>query len=322
MLFFVPRKSLDTARWNAFVANSPQNIVYGYAWYLDIVCPRWEAVVQTDEAGRWQAVFAVPLRQKYGFWVVHQPLFCQFLPVFSLPHPDVPPQFDAFWKAIKNRFWYVSILNVPHWLGAEKTNFAPIHNNLVLQLGGSYAQIRGKYSADRERNLVKAQKSNWQIDESQDLEPLIGMFKANHAHLMQNGVSEKAYGILRRLYAEANAQNLALLCYAKSDGKTEAGALFWVSGQRIIYIFNAATKHGRAANARTIIIDKLFQQKAGQNLLFDFESPEKSSVADFYRSFGATPEAHVALRYNKFPVLERVFRFLNPRKTKPNASGI
>ena len=310
MLRFVPRASLDTARWDAFVTAAPQQIIYGYVWYLDAVCERWQALIQTNDAGDWTAVFAVPLRRKYGFWVVHQPLFCQFLPVFTQPDQTENAAFELFWEAIKKQFWYVSILTVPHWAGSGGLALTEKNTNFVLSLKDKYPQIKANYSADRKNNLAKGQKENWQIIDSQDIEPLIGIFKTHHAHLMHNGVPDRAYAILRGLYAAAKNQNAARLCYSLQAGKTEAGALFWQSGQRIIYIFNAATARGRAGNARTVILDEMFQKMSGQNLIFDFESPPKPSVAEFYRSFGAMPEHYVSLRHSRFVVLEQVFRFV------------
>ncbi|RZL98763.1 MAG: GNAT family N-acetyltransferase, partial [Pedobacter sp.] len=57
-----------------------------------------------------------------------------------------------------------------------------------------------------------------------------------------------------------------------------------------------------------LLIDQLIQEKAGLELVFDFESPEKSSIRDFYQSFGAVEEPFYALRWNQLSLVENLFR--------------
>ncbi|GAB3022680.1 GNAT family N-acetyltransferase [Spirosoma pulveris] len=121
-------------------------------------------------------------------------------------------------------------------------------------------------------------------------------------------MADWAYFIFRRLAQSLYSRGLFRLRYAVCDGKIEAGALFICDSKRIIYLFNAASATGRRANARTILIDQLIQEKAGQSLTFDFESPEKPSIREFYRSFGAIEEPFWAMRWSRLSKLERLLR--------------
>ncbi len=178
----------------------------------------------------------------------------------------------------------------------------------VLNLSSGYDALYQRYSHDRKLNLKRALAANWTIMESTDPEPLITLFRANHTAGIDGGVADWAYDILRSLIAELSKRNLMTLRYACQNGRIDAGTLFVCEGNRIIYLFNAASEAGRRGNARTLLIDQLIQEKAGMEVVLDFESPEKSTIRDFYRSFGAVEEPFYVLRWNRLSLVENLLR--------------
>jgi hypothetical protein len=316
-LHLLSRAELDTVAWDNCVRASFNQLVYGYSWYLDAVLSepgwKWMGLVLVDETGVYQAVMPVPLRRKFGRWVVHQPLFCQFLVVFS---PDKTIDSTPFYQALQQRFRYGSKLSL---LGAGNsfTYFERIEprKTYVLDLYKSYEVIDRNYTQDRRLNLRRAQKAGWQVINSDDILPLITLFRAHHAASI--GVGEWAYSILIKIYETLSQRQLVLLRYALIDDRIEAGALFVREGNRIIYLFNAASARGRTGNARTLLIDQLVQQWAGQPILLDFESPEKPSIVQFYRSFGAVDETYQTVSWNRLTRVERLLLRVKNRLTQP-----
>lgn len=318
-LRFLTRQELDTAAWNACVAASAQQIVYGYSWYLDAVLPqpdwKWAGVVRIDQRGQYQAVMPVPLRRKFvaGIaydWVVHQPLFCQMLAVFS---PDtIDP--TLFLAAVRQRYRYGSVL-------CMRSEHDPLPDfdivrqraTHVLDLSVGYETISRNYTCDRQLNLRRATNFGWTTLNSTDPEPLLTLFRNHHADSIDGGVGDWAYGILRNLTRALQARGLAMLRYALHNDRIEAGALFVQDGSRIIYLFNAASEGGRRGNARTFLIDQVVRANADKPLLFDFESPRKDSVVAFYRSFGAVEEPFREVRWSRLTLVERYARVLMKR---------
>lgn len=327
MLKLLTRHQIDLDAWDGCVAASAQQIVYGSSWYLDIVLPQpdwtWSGLVLINETGQYLAVMPVPLRQKKLLgvpyeWVVHQPFFCQFLAVFS-PNPELDT--TPFFEAIQRSFRYGSVLamsqrplNLPDAIVWQRTT-------QTINLSVSYDIIYQNYTHDRRINLRRALKASWTITDSSDPGPLLNLFHNYHADSIKGGVANWAYAILRNLIRELNQRGLALLRYAVRDGRIEAGALFIRHENRIIYLFNAASKTGRQYNARTLLIDRVIQEHAGHRhagrryvgrrhaenpVIFDFESPEKPSIRDFYRSFGAVEETFWAMRWNRLTTAERL----------------
>lgn len=327
VLKILPRHKINSPAWDACVAASSQRILYGYSWYLDAVLPapfwKWVGVVLTDESGQYQAVMPIPLRQKRAFgitygWVVHQPFFCQFLGVFSRDET-----FDAtpFFRAMQQEFRYGSSVRVrqePNELRSLGT-IRPIATH-ILDLSAGYETISQNYTQDRKENLRRARRrfdiaDKWTVEESTEIETLLTLFRENHADTIDGGVADWAYLIFRNLVEELSRRGLATLRYAIRDRQVEAGALFVREGNRVIYLFNAASEVGRQGNARTLLIDQMIQECAGccyegKPLLFDFESPEKSAIRHFYQSFGATEEPFWEMRWNRLNPVENKLRSL------------
>ncbi|UFH56539.1 GNAT family N-acetyltransferase [Spirosoma sp. KNUC1025] len=154
--------------------------------------------------------------------------------------------------------------------------------------------------------------------ESGDVAPLLNLFRENHADEIPGGVAVWAYRMFENLTKELNSRGLATLRYAVREGRIEAGALFVQEGNRLIYLFNAASPAGRLGNARTLLIDQIIREKAGKPAVFDFESPVKASIRDFYRSFGATEESFWHISWSRLNAAERLVRQL--RKALKKAS--
>ncbi|MVM31040.1 GNAT family N-acetyltransferase [Spirosoma sp. HMF4905] len=324
-LKIVPRHQIDSIAWDACVAASPQRMLYGYSWYLDAVLPaptwKWVGIISIDESGRYRAIMPVPLRRKViaGItyeWVVHQPFFCQFLDVFS---PDGSVDSSPFFQLTIEQFRYGSVF-CTRSQSNKLSDIGPTEQltTHILDLSADYKTIYQNYSHDRKLNLRRARHefnavANWTIVESGDPEPLLTLFRQHHAETIDGGVADWAYAIFRKLTNELSKRGLVTLRYAQHDGQLEAGALFVCEGNRIIYLFNAASEIGRKANARTLLIDQLIQEKAGQSFVFDFESPAKPSIQAFYQSFGATEEPFGMMRWNRLTFIERVLLKLKNR---------
>ena len=322
MLRFLTRGQIDTAAWEACVAGAHNALVYGHAWYLDAVCnvpgpgaPRWcwAGLIEPGEGTTYHAVLPVPLRRRWGQWVVYQPFFCQFLAIFSA-HPQDPAPFI---RAVYDRYRHASVwhLHLPETVGGLPAN---IHQRLgythTLRLDTTLS-----YTPDRRRNLRLARQrvaeaADWSTGKSTDCEPLIRLFQENHA--AQIGVGSWTYALLRQVAQAAHQRGLATLHYALMGGQAVAGTLFLAQHGRLIYLFNAANAVGRRLNARTILLDELIRANAtpATPLLLDFESPDKAGVVQFYESFGAVAEPYLQLRWSRPTWLDRLAMWVFGRR--------
>ena len=323
---FLARRQINAAAWDDCVAGACNALVYGHSWYLDAVTNvpgwRWEGAVLTDELGGYVAVLPVPLRRRWGRWVVYQPLFCQFLAVFSAEPVDPAP----FVRAVVARYRYGSawhlLLGEP-LAGLPATVRQQVRYTHVLSL-----DELPRYTADRRMNLRRAARltadvPGWQLTDDTDVEPLLALFRDNHA--AEIGVGTWAYGLFRKVAGELQRRGLARLRYAWVNGQIVAGAFFVTQHGRTIYLFNAASADGRRLNARSMLLDEQIRHdhkktpaEAATGTLpprpvFDFESPAKPGVVSFYKSFGATPQPYVVLSWNRLTTVEKLVQAVRRR---------
>ncbi len=308
----LPRSAINLDAWNRCINSSPNRIVYAYTWYLDAVTNlpnwRWEGLVLLTKSGDYRAVMPVPLRRKFGIWVVHQPLFCQFLGVFGA---EITPNLvEAFARTLLKKYRYGSVFHInssPAFaeMGLQPFSSQQAHTHL-LDLSNSYQTIHGNYSSDTRRHLRQATAFGWVVQESTDPAPLLALFWQHHARQIPGGVGEWAYELFENLFGDLQKRGLATLRYAIRAERIEAGAVFIESDNRVIYLFNAASEVGRTHHARTLLIDQVIQEQAGcERVMFDFESPENESITRFYQGFGATESPYWTLRWNRLPWLLR-----------------
>jgi len=301
-VLFLQRHQISDTQWNNFIAASPHRIVYAYTWYLDTVSPNWGALV-VEESNEWKAAMPLPVRKKWGMKVIQQPFYCQLLGVFTKKESDFQEVTHLLLQKLPEYFRYISVYTgrisqaalLPDYYETKRCN------THVLHLHSTYATLKQNYTSDRQLNLNRAEKLEWEIIESRDPNPLIDLFRTNHAAQIEGSVSESAYHLLQKVGEVLYEKKAGRLLYAVKDGQIEAGAMFAVFDKRIIYLFNAASPLGRKGNARTWLIDQIIQEYAESEYTFDFESPEVKSIADFYQSFGAKKEEYLSLHYNGMP---------------------
>lgn len=185
-----------------------------------------------------------------------------------------------------------------------------------LSLSKNYDELYQNYSRDRKLNLKRAKQLGLRTEQSKDLEPLVSFFREEVADRIYGGVAEEAYVVLRTLYRELEQRGLAKLLYTvDQDGNKNAGCLFIFYGKRITYIFNAASKDGRKYNGRTLMLDGMISQYAGQDYVLDFESPgeEGQNIVRVYAGFGAVKTDYAVLKYNRLPKLIKYVREVRMR---------
>ena len=232
-----------------------------------------------------------------------------------------------FFQAINQQFRYGSILNLRQ-RPAESVSFDTLRllTTHTLDLSVGYEAISQHYTHDRKINLRRALRANWVVIDSSDPEPMLNLFRQNHADRIPGGVANWAYSLFRTLINQLSQRQLATLRYAARDGRIEAGALFVQEGNRIIYLFNAASEAGRLGNARTLLIDQIIQENAGrqcegESLIFDFESPGKASIRDFYQSFGAIEEPFWSMHWSRLNSVEYMLQCIRRALKKASATN-
>ena len=310
------RLQINDQRWNELIERSEQKIIYGFSWYLDIVCEDWNALVWPS-ADDLQIVMPLPVIKKWSYSVIQQPLFCQYLGLFSRTELTAE-QIILFLTTLSSNFSYISTYSFHPQnfkiLQSELPQFAELkfeknHTNWLFT-NKPFELIRSKYSKNGRLNLKKAERFNWVLEKSEDILPMINLFKKYHEHKIEHGVTEKAYNLLVVLFKKLQEMKCAEVWYVSVKNKIHAGALFVKKDDMGIYLFNASDEVGRKGNGRTYLIDQYFKENNENVVWFDFESPEIESISNFYKSFGGKATPFITIQKNELPFpLKQIQRF-------------
>ena len=293
MIHYLEHKAIDKAKWDAIIAEYGN--VYARSWYLDIVHPGWEALVEDD----YLSVMPLTGGKKFGINYLFQPFFVQQLGVFSKT-PMTPEKTSAFLEAIPEKYRFAEIrLNESNALG-EGYNGVEYHRNVLLDLNQDYEAIRDHYHQNTKRNLAKAESSNLQLVDTVIPYHVVALFRDNRgASLDKWGDAE--YARLTRLAQTAiNHKNAFILGVSeKGVGQLLCAAIFMKTDDRITFLFSGLTEGGKQRQAMTYLLDQVIKKHAKQSVTFDFEGSDDDNLARFYLGFGGTEVRYPSYNLNR-----------------------
>ena len=288
MITYLTHDNIDKALWDDCVAQASNGLVYAWSWYLDMVHPGWEALVEMD-CDTYLTVMPLTCKRKYCIHYLCQPFFVQQLGVFS----RVPITMEttlAFLQAIPKKFRLVEIrLNENNpvdeiWKGVA------FHRNHLLDLNHDYDSLLINYHENTKRNLKKSLKYGLQLVEAVPIQTVIDLFRSDRGALVKHW-GDAEYERLGRLTASAITLSNAFIYGIKTVDNDEiiCGALFMKSHGRITFLFSGNSKVGKETHAMSFLMDQVIRRNSGQPLVFDFEGSDDDDLARFYHGFGGVP---------------------------------
>lgn len=296
MIRYETHQNIDKTKWDECISNSYNGIIYAYSWYLDLVCPEWDALIEGD----YQKIFPLTWRKKSGIFYLYQPCFTQQLGVFS-PEFLTSKDTESFLKSIPAKFLYAEInLNIFNKTESLPFRFTP-HKTHLLDLIESYDTIAANYSTNLKRNIKTAQKSGISIRDNIPIKQIIDLFIKNKGEKIST-LGSKEYSILETLFERCYQDNMAVSLGAfDKDNHLYAGAIFIASHSKVIFLFSGTSKTAKNTGALHLLIDHFIQTNAQRNLTLDFEGSDNKNLARFYRSFGARECTYMMYIKNDLP---------------------
>lgn len=285
------------SKWDDCIEHSINGIFYAYSWYLDMVSAGWGALVEND----YESVMPLPTRKKWGVAYIYQPFFIQQLGVFS--KVSVSPKVTArFIAAIPDRFRFADInLNTFNNLDPVAGITLQRMRTFELDLIQRYTEIRESYSVNTARNLKKAEKSGLFIARQGRPEEIITAFRQHRGRTVKS-FSENDYNVLKHLiYAGMHKGMVHTYSAYTAENNFCAGAVFYRSHKKVVFLFSAITDTGKASSAMFSIVDHYIKEHAGKELILDFEGSNNPDLARFYSGFGSKECVFLRVQMNRLP---------------------
>ena len=299
MISYLTHEKIDKTCWDECIAAAPNGNVYAWSWYLDLVHPGWDALVEMS-GGKYLTVMPITMKRKYGIHYLCQPFFAQQLGVFST-QPLTQETALAFLRAIPKKYRLVEIrLNEGNSLGTSLKGIEN-HRNHLLDLNNSYNVLSSHYHENTTRNLKKSLKYGLELVKEVPISSVIDLFRANRGASVKHWGDEEYARLTCLAEFSVTSSNAFIYGLRTSDNDDIiCGALFVKSHQRITFLFSGMNERGKETGAMTFLIDQVIREYAGQPLTFDFEGSDDDNLARFYQGFGSHPVCYPGFCYRFF----------------------
>ena len=309
MIQYLVNNQIDKKKWDSTIAECGN--IYAYSWYLDIVHPGWEALVEDD----YQAVMPLTEGKKFGVNYLFQPYFVQQLGVFSKA-PMTPEKTKTFLQAIPKKYRFAEIrLNESNTFNDDLQGIE-YHRNVILNLNQDYESIKANYHTNTKRNLAKAENNNLQVVDTVIPYHVVALFTDNRGALLDKW-GDAEYARLTQLASVAVRRKAAFLLGVTEKGVGEllCAAIFMKTNNRITFLFSGLKQEGKDKQAMTYLLDQVIQQNANRPLTFDFEGSDDDNLARFYLGFGGTEVKYPSYAFNRLsPVGNALLKVWKNRK--------
>jgi len=301
MIRCLEHSSIDKTKWDACIRRSPGGMIYAHAWYLDMVSPGWQALVEGD----YESIFPLTWRKKFGWQYLYQPYFTQQLGIFSAGKQPSAQTVSDFLAAIPPRFKLVEIQlnsgNTFHMDAGFTINERLTHH---LDLSQPYEKIVSGYSQNLKRNIKEASAHEIELRFDADVSAIIQLLRQNKGAEISN-LGDNDYRMAERIMHEAAARKLLTVIAAYHEGKLCAGAVFLQSDHEYIFFFSATNEEARKTNAMSRIVDYFIRLHSAEEMKLDFEGSMDKNLARYYKSFGSKEVVYLQIRRNTLPAYAR-----------------
>lgn len=304
MIRHFPHSAINKQRWDQWILRSPQHIPYAESWYLDVVCPGWEALIDEQQ----EVCMPLTAGKKYGIAYLFQPFFTQQLGVFAPQEIPAGPV-DAMLQAIPKAYRYIDIqLNI-HNQVSQPGFHQEKRVTYQLPSAADAGALRSGYHENTRRKLKKfeQQATKYEAGTCTPAE-LVALFRKETGSRIPE-LRPRHYRMLVQLIGTALSLGKGFIsCFRNPEGDLSAGAFFLQSGNYCINLLPAGTAAGRRDELMTGLLDAQLSRLAGSRVVFDFEGSSIPSVARFYRGFGSSEVFYLHLRQNHLPPLLKLFK--------------
>jgi len=302
-IIFLTNKDIDREKWDLCITQSPFGIAYAFSWYLDRICPNWDALIDGD----YEYVMPLVNNRKYGISYIYQPFFTQQLGVFSTQKTD-GVLVDTFLDAIPDQFRLIDMkLNIGN---AIKNTQFKFRENITyhLPLNSSIDEIRQGYNTNTKRNIQKAIQNKLSVEISTDISQFIEFTQTNLKEKASE-VKNQHYSAFQEIIRFALANNLGEINIVTDEQNNWLAAVFFLNtNQKCIYLAASSNSEGKEKSAMSLLIDSFIQKNAGSNLTIDFEGSNIHGIARFYAGFGAIPQTYFSVHLNRLPWVTRILK--------------
>lgn len=309
---------IDRKAWDECISRSFHGSICAYSWFLDILCERWDALIEQN----YESVFPLPVGSFLGREMVYLPYWAFDLGIFSSA-PVTPDKTHAFLDAVKLRFPYARI-TLNKFNPVDHTDFHTLEKKRYeLDLIKPYYKLSFVYPADLKRKLNIAMARGQFLSTGLSPHDLIS-FIIDTRITLPGDLRRHQFRLLRTVMAGLLQYRAGEICglYDEHNQLSSAALLAWINNQVCLILqVTDPQKEQQFSDLFLIdrIIDKYSETQTSLLLLPDYTGQPRFP----YQAFGARGTSRLEITHNRLPIPFRWLfhqRMLNTRLSSLQAS--
>ena len=294
MIVYLKNDEINRELWDMCISASPSSKPYAHSWYLDIMAPGWEALVDDD----YDSVFPVPVRSRFGIKYIATPIFLQQLGAFS-PDKSTEAASDEFLDYMPE-FYRLIDLSIGQKIShggfrvTERSDFE-------LALDRSFERLYENFTSDCRRNINIAARNNPELVTGIKPSELIALFRTGTGAGLKS-IKDRDYKRLENLMDYCIANRMGFITGSRdSSGQVDFGIFAIKTKVSLTLLFTANSEASREKRLGYFAIHEIIRENAGSGLILDFAGSSIPSVASFMSSFGSTDHPYFRIFSNRLP---------------------
>ena len=300
MIVYCRNNEIDREKYDNCIKNSSCFKPFPYSWYLDIMAPGWQLLIDDD----YDSVFPIPGFSRFGINYIATPVFLQQLGAFS---PDKPTEtaIQEFFDYLPGFYRFID-LSVGQLISREGFTVTE-RSNYVLDLSEPYEVLQSKFSRNCKRNIEYniSRKINVEDISSADLIRLFLQNKGKHI----KGIKHRDFQRLDNLMNYCVRNNMGRIVGVKSSRQELIYGLFYIKIEEYMtMILLANTNESLEERIGFYVYNELIREASGSSSKFDFAGSSIPSVALFMKSFGSVNVPYYNVYRNRLFWPVRIFK--------------
>lgn len=292
MIVYHKNNEIDREQWDNCIKNSPGVKPYAYSWYLDIMAPGWEALVDDD----YDSVFPVPRVSRFGIQYVATPPFVQQLGAFS-PDKPVSNAIIEFLNYMPGFYKLIDLcvrqkIDIDGYKVTEKDNFE-------LDLSKSYDKIWDNFSSFCKKNIEISAKKRPEIVSDITPDEILDLFIRNK-EIQIRRINLRDYERLKNLINFCLMNKKGRLIGVRDTKKRLIFGLFLVEtigSKNLLLAVN--TPQSRESRIDYFVVNDLIKNHSSTKTILDFAGSSIPSIASFMESFGCVNTPYYRIYRNR-----------------------
>ncbi len=292
MIVYYKNNEIDREQWDYCIRNTPGAKPYGYSWYLDLMAPGWEALVDDD----YDSVFPLPSHKRFGIQYISTPPFIQQLGAFS---PDKPAakSLKEFLQYMPDLYRYID-LSVSQDISFSGYKITEKFNS-ELDLSKQYGKLRSSFSPHCQRTIDAFTKKKHEIADDITSDELLDLHFKN---------DRKGFHSIKPIEYQ-RLKNLMNFCLKNKKGRilgvraSRKKILFGVfiigTYRRETLVFMVNSPEGITKKSAYLVLNSIIKEHSSSKTVLDFGGASIPALDSFTESFGCASIPFYRIVQNK-----------------------